>query len=91
MSEAEWSLEWSRQQSIILDLFWCDHLQILVKLCRQFYLDYAHSPNTRVLIKYFQSHYDVDCNSIQLQLLLKGNPAVVLARLAGIPKPKQCF
>lgn len=67
------------------------HWQIL-ELLRQFYTQYELSPANRPLIKYLSQHLDKDiANSLQLNLLFKGSPAKLAAKLAGLPKPTNCL
>jgi len=57
---------------------------------RQFYDVYAHSPTNRVLMQYIRQQHPL-LSTLDLQINLPGSPALVLAYLAGIPKPKNCF
>ncbi len=67
------------------------HWQI-INLLRQFYKQYELSPANRPLIKYLSQHLDKEqANSLQLNLLFKGSPAKLAAKLAGLPKPTNCL
>lgn len=67
------------------------HWQI-IHLLRQFYKQYELSPANRPLIKYLSQHLDKEqANSLQLNLLFKGSPAKLAAKLAGLPKPTNCL
>ncbi|UYZ85291.1 TusE/DsrC/DsvC family sulfur relay protein [Entomomonas sp. E2T0] len=67
------------------------HWQI-INLLRQFYQQYELSPANRPLIKYLSQHLDKEqANSLQLNLLFKGSPAKLAAKLAGLPKPTNCL
>ncbi len=89
--EPDWTEDQSKAIALELNIDWDVELQQLINTTRQFYHDFDHSPNTRVLIKYLKSQVSQDLNSMTLQLKLSGNPALILSRLAGIPRPKQCF
>lgn len=67
------------------------HWQI-INLLRQFYTQYQLSPANRPLIKYLSQHLNKEqANSLQLNLLFKGSPAKLAAKLAGLPKPTNCL
>ena len=76
------------------------HWEILF-LIRQFYQHFDLSPAMRPLIKYIGQELGKEkASSIYLMRLFTANntiagkqesPARVVARLAGLPKPKNCF
>lgn len=71
------------------------HWEILF-LIRQFYQTFDLSPAMRPLIKYIGQEVGKDkANSIYLMRLFNSekqeSPAKVIARLAGLPKPKNCL
>lgn len=64
----------------------------IINLLRQFYQQYELSPANRALIKYLSQHIDTaQVNSLTLNLLFKGSPAKLAAKLAGLPKPTNCL
>lgn len=64
----------------------------IIHLLRQFYQQYELSPANRALIKYLSQHLDAEhANSLTLNLLFKGSPAKLAAKLAGLPKPTNCL
>ncbi len=64
----------------------------IIYLLRQYYLDYALSPNTRLLIKTIQHQLGASKgNSLYVMHLFTGKPAPLASKMAGLPKPKQCF
>lgn len=68
-----------------------EHWEILV-LLRSFYAEFQLSPATRPLIKYTASKLGPEKgNSLHLNLLFKGTPAKLAAKLAGLPKPTNCL
>lgn len=87
----QWSENASKRQAEALGLNWSPELLSLVAATQAFYLSYDHSPSMRPLLKHLQSTVDPTLTSIKLQIQLRANPALVLAYLAGIPRPKQCF
>lgn len=88
--DADWNDAKARTYAQNFGLAWQSPLIEWVQLTRQFYLEYEHSPNTRVLVRYLKTRQQA-VSSMQLQIYLQGNPALVLAYLSGIAKPKQCF
>ncbi|WP_461481529.1 TusE/DsrC/DsvC family sulfur relay protein [Porticoccus sp.] len=67
------------------------HLEILL-VARQFYADFGFSPSMRPLIRYIADHLDLaKARSIYLMQLFPPSPAKAVARLAGLPKPKNCL
>ena len=67
------------------------HIEILY-LARQFYADYGFSPSMRPLVKLIAINLDVSkARSIYLMQLFPPSPAKITARLAGLPKPKNCL
>lgn len=67
------------------------HWEILYAL-QQFYTQFQLSPANRALVKYVALNFGKDKgNSLYLNGLFKGMPAKLAARLAGLPKPANCF
>lgn len=68
-----------------------EHWEILT-LLRAFYAEFQLSPATRPLIKYAAIKLGPEKgNSQHLNLLFKGTPAKLAAKLAGLPKPTNCL
>jgi len=68
-----------------------DHLEIL-HLARAFFDEYGFSPSMRPLLKYTASHLDIrKGRSIYMMQLFPPSPARVAAKIAGLPKPKDCL
>lgn len=64
----------------------------LIWLIRQFYDNYQLSPSQRPLVKYVKEHLgDEKGNSLYLLQMFPGSPAKLLARIAGLPRPTNCF
>lgn len=67
------------------------HWQVLQAL-RDFYAQFQLSPANRPLIKYIAQTLGPELGtSLQLNLLFKGAPAKLGAKLAGLPKPDNCL
>lgn len=67
------------------------HWEVLY-LLQQFYTQFQLSPANRALVKYVALHLGKDKgNSLYLNGLFNGMPAKLAARLAGLPKPANCF
>ena len=67
------------------------HFEILVT-ARNFYSIYGFSPSMRPLCKTVTEHLGVKKGrSMYLNQLFPGSPAKIVAKLAGLPKPKNCI
>ena len=67
------------------------HIEILY-LIRDFYRQYGFSPSMRPLLKHIASELELSkARSIYLMQLFPPSPARVAARIAGLPKPKNCI
>lgn len=67
------------------------HWEILY-LLQQFYTQFQLSPANRALVKYVALNLGKEKgNSLYLNGLFNGMPAKLAARLAGLPKPANCF
>ncbi|MDY7219611.1 TusE/DsrC/DsvC family sulfur relay protein [Denitrificimonas sp. JX-1] len=67
------------------------HWEVLY-LLRKFYQTFQLSPANRALVKYVAVHLGKEKgNSLYLNALFNGKPAKLAARLAGLPKPANCF
>ena len=68
-----------------------EHLEIL-QVARQFYDQYGFSPSMRPLCKTVATELSVEKGrSIYLLQLFPGSPAKLVAKFAGLPKPKNCI
>ncbi|MDM7858094.1 TusE/DsrC/DsvC family sulfur relay protein [Thiopseudomonas acetoxidans] len=68
-----------------------EHWLVLYAL-RDFYQEFDLSPPNRALVKYLAQRLGKEVgNSLHLNSLFKGTPAKLAARLAGLPKPANCF
>lgn len=67
------------------------HWEVL-HLLRSFYAEFQLSPANRPLIKYAALKLGPEKGtSLHLNLLFKGAPAKLAAKLAGLPKPTNCL
>ena len=67
------------------------HWEVLY-LLQQFYAQFQLSPANRALVKYIALNLGKEKgNSLYLNALFNGMPAKLAARLAGLPKPANCF
>lgn len=67
------------------------HWEVLY-LLQQFYTQFQLSPANRALVKYVAIHLGKEKgNSLYLNGLFNGMPAKLATRLAGLPKPANCF
>lgn len=89
---SEWSPEVARQLALKEGIELTErHWQVLQAL-RDFYAQFQLSPANRPLIKYIAQTLGPELGtSLQLNLLFKGAPAKLGAKLAGLPKPDNCL
>ena len=66
------------------------HWQI-IKLLQQYYQEFDHAPAMRPLLKYLNLKLTETVDSIYLLQLFPGSPAKLAAKIAGLPKPKNCL
>ena len=89
---ADWS--WDQATSIAAEeaiKLNSEHLQVL-DAARSFYDQYGFSPSMRPLCKTVAEHCGLEKGrSIYLLQLFPGSPAKLVARYAGLPKPKNCI
>jgi tRNA 2-thiouridine synthesizing protein E len=63
----------------------------LIELVRAFHAAYELAPSMRPLVKLVRERLGAARgNSLYLLKLFPGNPAVQLARIAGLPRPSNC-
>jgi tRNA 2-thiouridine synthesizing protein E len=68
-----------------------NHMEILMA-ARDFFSAYGFSPSMRPLCKVVTEHLGVEKGrSLYLNKLFSGSPAKLVAKLAGLPKPKNCI
>ena len=89
---SQWSPEVARQLALKEGIELTErHWQVLQAL-RDFYAQFQLSPANRPLIKYIAQTLGPELGtSLQLNLLFKGAPAKMGAKLAGLPKPDNCL
>ena len=68
-----------------------EHLEVL-EVARQFFDQYGFSPSMRPLCKTVATELSMEKGrSIYLLQLFPGSPAKLVAKFAGLPKPKNCI
>jgi len=64
----------------------------IINLARVFYREFDHAPSQRPLAKYIKLNLGSEKSaSIYLMQLFGQSPAKMIARLSGLPKPKNCL
>jgi tRNA 2-thiouridine synthesizing protein E len=88
----DWSAESAAQLAAGEELLLSnDHLEVL-QAARTFFDQYGFSPSMRPLCKTVAEQCGLDKGrSIYLLQLFPGSPAKLVARYAGLPKPKNCL
>ena len=68
-----------------------DHWDVIHAL-RNFYADTGISPAMRILVKIVKQKVSLEKgNSIHLLTLFPGRPALLAAKIAGLPRPTNCL
>lgn len=89
---ADWSTAVAEALALHEDLrLSAEHWEVL-QLVRAFHAEFQLSPANRPLIKYAALKLGPEKGtSLHLNLLFKGTPAKLAAKLAGLPKPTNCL
>jgi len=64
----------------------------IIKLVRQFYQQYQHSPEMRPLVKFTKQELgETKGSSLYLLSLFPNSPAKLTCKIAGLPRPANCL
>lgn len=64
----------------------------IISLVQTFYREFDLSPATRALVKYTQQQLGPQKGrSLYLMTLFPPNPALISTKIAGLPRPANCF
>ena len=64
----------------------------VINTVREFYREFEHAPANRALVKYVKIKLGADKGrSIYLLKLFPDRPALLVAKIAGLPRPDNCF
>jgi tRNA 2-thiouridine synthesizing protein E len=64
----------------------------IIRLVREFYQRYEHSPEMRPLVKFTRQQLGIDKGqSVYLLSLFPGSPAKLACKIAGLPRPANCL
>ncbi|WP_281648618.1 TusE/DsrC/DsvC family sulfur relay protein [Parendozoicomonas sp. Alg238-R29] len=64
----------------------------IIHLIRQFYHTYDMAPSQRPLVRYVKENLGQEKgSSMYLMKLFPGSPAKIISRIAGLPRPTNCF
>lgn len=92
LDSTQWQPEFAQQVAAQSHIQLTDAHWEIILLLRQYYEQYALSPNTRLLIKTIQHQLGAEKgNSLNVMRLFTGKPAPLATKMAGLPKPAQCF
>ena len=90
------SIDWSKEIAITIASkenikLTEEHWEILF-LLREFHNIYETSPTNRALIRFVKKELgDEKGSSLYLNFLFNGSPAKIGSKIAGLPKPSNCF
>lgn len=64
----------------------------IIRLVKSFYTEFERSPSMRPLIKYTKIKLgSTKGKTLYLQQLFPPNPALMTSKIAGLPRPANCF
>jgi tRNA 2-thiouridine synthesizing protein E len=88
----DWSIDHAQKLAVQEDIVLSpEHIQIL-QVAREFYDSYGFSPSMRPLCKTITGRLGIQLGrSIYLNQQFPGSPAKLIAKLAGLPTPKNCL
>lgn len=89
---SEWSKEVAEELARQSGIFLNDNHWQLITLVRDFYRETGVSPTMRPLVKLVRERIGVHLGtSIALMKLFPGNPAKLIAKISGLPRPTNCL
>lgn len=89
---ADWDEDVARGLAAAASLPLSDAHWEIIHLLREFYATHGLSPAMRALVKYTARQLGPDKGrSVYLLTLFPGNPALLGAKIAGLPRPENCF
>ena len=64
----------------------------MIEAVRDFYSQFEHSPAMRALVKFIRINLGEDKGrSIYLLRLFPNSPALLISKIAGLPRPDNCL
>jgi len=88
----DWSVEVATQLAADAGITLQDAHWEIIHLLRDFYAEHGLSPAMRPLVKLVARDLGADKGrSIYLMKLFPGNPALLASKVAGLPRPTNCF
>jgi tRNA 2-thiouridine synthesizing protein E len=89
---SEWNSTIAKHIALQLGIKLTDSHWEIINLIREFYQLYQLAPSQRPLVNYIAKKLGKEKgNSIYMMKLFLGSPAVNIAKIAGLPKPDNCF
>ena len=88
--------DWNQQAAIELaameNITLTDTHWEIISALQAFYQQYEHTPSQRPFVKHIANTLGKEKgNSIYLMQLFPDSPAKIAARIAGLPRPTNCF
>jgi len=88
----DWSVEVATHLAANSDIALEEAHWEIINLLRDFYAEHGLSPAMRPLVKLVTRDLGPDKGrSIYLMKLFPGNPALLASKIAGLPRPTNCF
>ena len=88
----DWSREVAQQLATMEGITLTEAHWEIIDAVRDFYKQYELSPNQRPFVKHVEKTFGKEKgNSFYLMKLFPESPARVASRIAGLPRPTNCF
>lgn len=88
----QWTPEWAQTTAEQASIMLTSSHWIIIQILRDFYCAYQLVPSMRVWSKIIREKIGEEyASTLYLSQLFSTHPLKVAARIAGLPKPKQCL
>lgn len=89
---SEWNIKIATQIAAKENILLTENHWEIINLLRDFYQEHELSPSMRALVKYVEKKLGAQKGkSIYLLQLFPPSPAKLACKIAGLPKPANCF
>ena len=88
----DWNMELAEELANANDIVLSPEHWEIIELAQSFFHEFDYAPSQRPLANFIKSKLGKDkASSIYLMQLFGASPAKMVARLGGLPKPKNCL
>ena len=88
----DWDREVAKELALLDDIALTPAHWEIIDLVRAFYRTFTLAPSQRPLVKFVRERLGEEKGrSVYLMRLFPGTPAIRVAKIAGLPRPTNCF